>query len=171
MGGGTGVGRPEGHRMEEDPFERIPHTADIGIRVRGETVEALFVNAARAMFQILIGKRAAGAEDGAASAPGSTWDPIALYADDLPTLLRAWLAELLYGLVADGRVGVDFSIDLLAGPTAGREGGYALEASVRTEPYDSRRHVLETELKAVTYHQLRVEQRGNRWEAEVIFDV
>jgi SHS2 domain-containing protein len=37
--------------------------------------------------------------------------------------------------------------------------------------YDPQRHPIDTEIKAVTYHQLRIEQREARWEARVIFDL
>lgn len=39
------------------------------------------------------------------------------------------------------------------------------------EPYDEARHDLKTEIKAVTYHQLKVEREGPIWVGRVILDI
>jgi SHS2 domain-containing protein len=39
------------------------------------------------------------------------------------------------------------------------------------EQFDPRRHVMLTELKAVTYHQLNVEGAEGGWKARIVFDV
>ena len=39
------------------------------------------------------------------------------------------------------------------------------------EPYDPDRHQLSHEVKAITYHELRVEQVDGEWLAEVIVDI
>jgi SHS2 domain-containing protein len=36
---------------------------------------------------------------------------------------------------------------------------------------DTSRHQMEHEVKAITYHALRVEQTATGWEAEVIVDI
>jgi SHS2 domain-containing protein len=46
-----------------------------------------------------------------------------------------------------------------------------LSALVSGEPIDLARHPIYTEIKAVTYHALGVEQRDGRWMATVIFDL
>ena len=48
--------------------------------------------------------------------------------------------------------------------------GYSL-ATLQGEPLDPARHPIDTEIKAVTYHQIAVEQVGGRWQARVIFDI
>jgi SHS2 domain-containing protein len=47
----------------------------------------------------------------------------------------------------------------------------SLEAEVKGESYDARRHDLQSEIKAATYHGLQIERKGEGWEAQVIFDV
>jgi len=141
-------------------FERIDHTADVGVRVRGRTLEALFAHAAEALFDVMF-------EPVPEPGPADTPDRVRVEADDLPGLLQAWLSELLYRFLAEGRVGTAFAVvRLVRAP-----GACALEAEVRGGPYDPARHALRTELKAVTFHQLRVEETaGGGWEAQVIFD-
>jgi SHS2 domain-containing protein len=152
-------------------FERVPHTADLAVRIRAATPEDLFVRAARAMFAVML-EPAGGREQPAA---GETADGgeerIVVEAADPAGLLQAWLSELLYRFSADRRVGTGFAIRALRGPWHGDPGPCALEASVRSERYDPARQAVRSELKAVTFHQLRVERSGGGWEAHVIFDV
>jgi SHS2 domain-containing protein len=46
-----------------------------------------------------------------------------------------------------------------------------LSATVQGEPLDLTRHEIEVEVKAITWHALKVEQTANGWLAEVIVDV
>jgi SHS2 domain-containing protein len=39
------------------------------------------------------------------------------------------------------------------------------------EPRDPKRHPWTLILKAVTYYELRVEQRNDRWESQVFLDI
>ncbi len=127
--------------------ELIDHTGDVGIVVRAPSLEALYAEAAGAMFSIL------------ADAP----DPkprerrtFAVSPD--PDALREFLSDLLY------RFSVDHEMYVAFRPAAGTvEGGW--------EPYEPARHPLRTELKAVTWHQLELAREGDGWRAQVIFDV
>ena len=44
-------------------------------------------------------------------------------------------------------------------------------ARLAGETYDPERHGSKAGIKAVTYHELAVEQSGDRWKAHVVFDV
>jgi SHS2 domain-containing protein len=46
-----------------------------------------------------------------------------------------------------------------------------LSATARGEPLDAARHVLAHEVKAITYHGLKLERCGEQWLAEVIVDI
>jgi SHS2 domain-containing protein len=134
-------------------WEALEHTGDVAIVVRSATPERLFEEAARAMFEILA--------DLAAAEPREV-EEFDLPGDAPDTLLRDFLAELLYKFSAEGRIYADFSVTLEPG---------RLRARVRGEAYDAARHPLRTELKAVTYHQLQVVRENDGWKAQVIFDV
>ena len=73
-----------------------------------------------------------------------------------------WLAELLYVVVTRRVVFAEF--DCRVGPAG-------LEATARGEPIDATRHDLDVEIKAITYHGLKVEQDADGWLAEVIVDL
>src|SRR2546426_11322470 len=66
-------------------YEEIEHTADVGIRAYGSTLDDLFANAAEGMFSLV-------ADLGSVKAVGEIEGRLA--AEDLPTLLLRWLPEL-----------------------------------------------------------------------------
>ena len=135
------------------PWELIDHTGDIGLRVRAPSFELLLAESARGMFEQIADLSGVRLQ---------LEEVVVVEAEEPGELFRAWLAELLYKFSADGRIYVDFDVTLEPGRVRGR---------VRGERYDPARHPLRTELKAVTYHQLRVAQEKDGWIAQVIFDV
>lgn len=135
-------------------FELFDHTADVGLRIRAADLDMLFADAARAMFSVM-------ADDLEAVRPLEEV-AIALEADDLDALLRDWLAELLYVFHVRKLVFSDFSVSV-------RDSG--LQGTARGEPMDAARHKLDVEIKAVTWHGLKVERTGDGWLAEVIVDI
>lgn len=136
------------------PYEFFEHTADIGVRVRGATLPELFVNAAQAMFATLGELRKT--ED-------RRLKTIDLRAESLEDLLHDWLAELLFEVEANHLLYDEMEVKVVPG---------MLTASLRGGAIDFGRSHTHEEIKAVTYHQLRVEQLADgRWRANVIFDV
>ncbi|MDQ1331467.1 MAG: protein archease, partial [Thermodesulfobacteriota bacterium] len=83
--------------------------------------------------------------------------------EDRPDLMVNWLRELLYLWTGKGLLVKIINILSFS--------DYALTANVKYEHYAPERHLIKSELKAVTYHQIRVEQKGAKWEAGIIFDV
>src|SRR5206468_11251850 len=77
-------------------------------------------------------------------------------------LLLDWLKALLYHFDAEHMLFRRFEV---------RVGEAGLEGRAWGEPLDRSRHELSHEVKAITYHGLRVEQTADGWEAEVIVDI
>jgi SHS2 domain-containing protein len=46
-----------------------------------------------------------------------------------------------------------------------------LKAVAKGEPFQEGVHVIKTEVKAVTYHQIEVREEKGRWKAQVILDL
>ena len=136
-------------------FEFFDHTADIGARVYGSSLAELFENAARAMCEAL----------GRLHKPESNRQKsVELQAESAEDLLHDWLADLLYEIEVNHVLYDDFEIHELT--------PHRLEATLRGGPIDFTRSQTNEEIKAVTYHQLRVEsQPDGSWRATVIFDV
>jgi SHS2 domain-containing protein len=82
---------------------------------------------------------------------------------DREDLLIRWLGELLFLCQGRGYLFKEFSILHLDSKS--------LRAIVRGEIFDPSRHRFKTEIKAVTYHQVEVQQKDDGWEGKVVFDV
>jgi len=138
----------------ETGYEYFEHTADVGMRVRGATLEALFANAAHGLYGLLVEDppRALGERR-----------PIHLEAETAAELFVAWLQELLVAAMTDRFIGTQFTFQACA--------ERRLEATVAGGRFDPTRHKLGKEIKAVTYHALQVEPHADGWTAQVIFDV
>jgi len=134
-------------------FDFLDHTADAGIRARGDTLAELLAACAEGMFAILV-ERGETREELAAE--------ITLEADDAEELVHAWLRELLFRFSAEGFLPHRFEIE--ANETR-------LRALCHGERFDPSRHPGGTEIKAVTYHGFQVTQTPEGWAAEVLFDV
>jgi protein archease len=135
-------------------YEYFEHTADLGIRVRAGDLNALFADAATALFAAVV--------DGLDTVGPTQAVEIAIDGTDLDYLLFDWLRELLFRLDADHLLLSQF--DVAVSDTG-------LKATARGEPIDPVRHVLSHEVKAITYHGLRVEREDGGWVAEVIVDI
>jgi SHS2 domain-containing protein len=135
-------------------YETFDHTADVGLRVRSADLNSLFAEAAEAMFSYIV-------EDLATVVPARSLN-VEIAGDDRAYLLFDWLKELLYHFDAEHLLFSRFEVRV-------RDDG--LSATVHGEPLDRTRHELSHEVKAVTYHGLRVEQTPDGWLAEVIVDI
>ena len=135
-------------------YRLIDHTADFGIHVFGDDPATLFINAALAMVEQITDLK---------SIKATQTLTVSVHGTDWPDLMVNWLREVLY--LWNGR---ELLSTRIAIETIGER---QLRARIKAEPFDSRRHFIRQEIKAVTYHQIRVDQGPGGWEAEVIFDV
>lgn len=143
------------------PFEIVEHPADVGFVAYGATLEELFENAALAMMSL------AGEVDAIEERDKRE---IQATGGDMESLLFAWLAEIL--AVADAEKLV-FRRALVMKIETSAEGSaqFRVRGAVFGEGYDRARHRAGTYIKAVTYHQLRVEKTTEGWRAQVFLDV
>ncbi len=131
----------------------LDHTADLGIKVRGEDLKNLFETAAEALMHLMIGGE---------SQAKTTDMNITVSGQDLPDLLVRWLGEILYLFEGEDLVVTFIHIDFLSLSR--------LDAALKMVPFDPTVHKIHSEIKAVTYHQIQVIEKGSTWEAQVIFD-
>jgi len=135
-------------------FEILDHPADVGFLAYGRTLEELFENAALAMLTLACDLDSAG-EKSSRDLAGS--------GNDNESLLYAWLAEIL--AVADAEQLVFRRADVTA------IGSGRVRGTLYGEPFDKAKHNAGTYIKAVTYHQLKVEHTAGGWKARVYLDV
>jgi len=136
-------------------YRLLDHTADIGIEVYGQTKKEALANTVEAMFDLIVESDSIAAlEEKQLSVSGVDTS------DALINLLR----EALYLL--HGQSWLCKTCEILEMEEE------HIAARLQGEPYDAKKHLLKMEIKAVTYHTLKIEQVADKnWRARVIFDV
>lgn len=136
-------------------YKLIDHTADLGIEVTGRTKRDLFTKAALSLMDLLVERKGTptGVKKKALSVEGS----------DPADLLINFLREILYLFNAEALIVEECSIQECT--------NQRLVAKLRVEPYNKEKYSMKMEIKAVTYHGLRMERTKSGWVARVIFDV
>ncbi len=136
-------------------YEVFDHTADLGLRIRADSLPALFEDAARGFFSVLV----ANLDD----VELVHEKMVSLEGQEVDLLLFDWLSELLYIFETEQMLFRQFDVQLKEGK---------LRATCRGQAVDRSRHELAHEVKAITYHGLKtVQQDDGRWLAEVIVDI
>ena len=135
-------------------YEFFEHTADLGLRVRAADLDTLFAAAARALFAAIV--------DNLDEVQPLQQVEVRQAGTDREYLLFDWLRVLLYRFDAEHLVFGRFEVHVTADGLTGRAWG---------EPLDPARHELGHEVKAITYHGLRVEPEAGGWLAEGIVDI
>lgn len=135
-------------------FRTLEHTADIGFEAFGSTREEAFANAARALFDLIV-------ESSGIDSRGEVF--VEVQGPDPASVLVNWLSELLYLHDAEGWLFRDFEIQSLHDTS--------LTARAFGEKLQRSRHQLKLQVKAITYHQLALEEIPRGWRAQVYVDI
>jgi SHS2 domain-containing protein len=134
-------------------YREIEHTADVGVELTAPTLPGAFEQAAAAMFDLICDLDLIDAG----------WTrAVRIEGRDIENLLVRWLTELLFIHESERVLLSAFGVTRLADT--------ALEASVAGEPFDRKRHPIKLEIKAPTYHDLRIVRVGDGVQVRVIFD-
>ncbi len=135
-------------------FRTLEHPADIGFEAFGPTREEVFANAARALFHLMVDLE---------SVEPRTEAALQVEGSDPASLLVNWLSELLFLNDAEGRLFSEFEVERLE--------DRSIAARARGEKFDRTRHRAKLQVKAITYHQLKLERTAEGWQARVYVDI
>ena len=135
-------------------FAVLDHTADIGLMIYGKDLASLFEHAGEGFFYLITDLKAV---------KPRIEKRVELRGESLDRLMVDWLSELLYLHDVEHLLFKEFKVE-----SVGEEG---LKAVAKGEPFQDGVHVIKTGVKAVTYHQIRVEKSKGGWRARVIFDL
>ena len=135
-------------------YELYEHTADLGLRATAADVDTLFADMARCLFAAIL--------ENPESVRPADEQTLEIAGTDRDYLLFDWLRELLLRFDTDHWLLAECDVRV-------RPDG--LTATVRGELYDPARHDLAREVKAITYHELKVEPTPDGWLAELIVDI
>jgi SHS2 domain-containing protein len=132
------------------PYEEIPHTADLALRVWARDLPTLYADAARGMLALLA----------AEPAPGETQTRLVeVRGEDAESLLVSWLQELLYLTETERLIFTEFHVLAVKPPV--------LQAEVCGRPLGR----LGKWIKAVTYHNLKIKSTAEGHEVTIVLDV
>ncbi len=129
-------------------FKEVPHKADIALDVFAPSLPELFINATMGLYHIL------GIRNGTLGG-----DDLDFTLQDIDTegLLVAFLSELLYR-VEQGQMAEGIQLEIKDN---------RLKAALRLAPIIS----CEREIKAVTYHELKIVNEDDAYHTRIVFDL
>lgn len=144
-------------------FEQLSHTADIKIRVYGKTKEDLFCNALYGMFTVIDPHipamcRKSGEHIICDDLPQQ--HTVDVTAPDLDALLVDFLSDALYLSDVHNEAYFDADIQQLDDTHI-----QAIIKGVAITGFEV------VEIKAVTYHDLKIEYIEGRWQTNIVFDI
>jgi protein archease len=137
-------------------WELFDHTADVGLRVRAESLQSLFQAAAEGLFATIVSNLD--------SVSAVDMEEFSLEAEGPAELLVLWLNELIFRCETRHRVYSQFAPSIT-------NDGCTLKAIIKGESINRDRHILDHEIKAATRHGLLLNQSADGWYAEVILDI
>ncbi|MGB9677479.1 MAG: archease [Candidatus Ratteibacteria bacterium] len=133
-------------------IEIINHTADIGITVNGKTVEEIFINSLKGLYKIM----------GAKSNDKENNIEINLEAEELENLLVKFLNEMIYYMETKKILGEIEEIKI-----KNENNMYNLFVKLKVKKIEK----IEKEIKATTYHNLKIEKMSDGYKTTIIFDL
>lgn len=139
---------------DQKRYRIVSRSSDLGIKVFGRTPEELFANSAFALFDLMTDIEKVQAQEKL---------PLEVEGADRDDLMVNWMRELLYLYQGSGYLLKEFQVREF-------KENY-VRGEVRGEKYDPDRHEIQREIRAVAYHQSRMEKTGEQWTAQVIFEL
>jgi len=135
-------------------FELFDHTADVGIRVRAASMPELIPPAGEGLYAAIGELLPAG------EGRDERWE---FAGDDAAVLLRDYLTRLLVLFEREQRVVVETRVEAFTAK--------ALRVWATSRAVDPEESEFYREVKAITYHGLRISPVAGGFEAEVIVDI
>ena len=133
----------------ERGFNFHDHTADITIECWAPSLAEAFEQAALATFEVIL--------DTSTVKPQTTTD-VVVTGTDLEELLVQWIGELIALIDINGQFFSKFHVNRLEAT----QDCYVLEAQAFGEEIDHKKHDTRTEVKAMTYADMKILQEPHR---------
>ena len=136
------------------PFEILEHPSDLGIEAHGKSMDELFRNMALGLISVIAGT---------SKIQTSEYREVFVPAIDRENLLVRWLTEILFLYDANKFLTADVRFESISDTS--------LKATVFGERYDALKHTLKLDVKAITYHQLKIDEKDGEWTGRVFIDI
>jgi len=132
--------------------------ADVAFEIFGKNENELFENAALAIAEQTSDIK---------SIEGKQKKVIELTSETLETLLFDFLSELIYLKDVHQIIFKKSKVSI----TKGKDGTYSLKATVSGDIINQKKHILKSDIKAITYHMFKVEETPKGLVAFVVVDI
>ncbi len=132
--------------------------ADVTFEATGKTLEELFESSGKALTNSMIAKPDAVEQ--------TVIKKFCLKGEDEERLLHNFLQEIIFYKDAELLLFSGYSLKITK-----NEKDYVLEATLKGEKLDIKRHEPIIDVKAVSWHMFKVEKAQGQWKAFVILDV
>ncbi|MFB6075614.1 MAG: archease [Candidatus Aenigmatarchaeota archaeon] len=132
-------------------------TADIAFRAYGENLEEAFSNSGLCLFNIMTDID---------NVETNIEKEIEVESEDKESLMFDYLSEFLYIFDVDRLLFSEINVDIEA-----MNEGYRLKAKCKGEKFDPERHPFESEVKAISYFDMKIEENEYGWICQVVLDL
>ena len=157
-GSNPGPGAIIGGYMDIKKIRFLPHTADVLIEVKGNTLEEVFENAGLAIFELMTDT---------SKVERKVLRDINIDGIDLLSLLYNWIDSLIYFFDAEALLFSSFKVHKIWQENS----KFKLKASVWGEQYNSEKHESRTAVKAATYHLMEIKREDHGYVARFVVDI
>jgi protein archease len=148
--------------LDSEGYKYLEHSTDAFVQAQGSTLEELFEKCAKGFVNIMFDiDKVKNRRSVAIAAEG----------DDLEGLLYDWLEKVLLKILIEHVVLSRFSVKICERPSYGEEKRYSLEARAEGEKVSYEKHNYKIEIKAITYHELKIRHVRNRYLATFLVDL
>jgi SHS2 domain-containing protein len=130
-------------------------TADVAFEAYGKTLNKVFANSALALFEIMVNT---------SHVEPKRKKKLEIRGHDIKSLFFNWLSELIFLSDSEHMVFSKFSVKI-------DQETLVLKAECYGEKIKPRKHELRTEVKAATYHKMKVEKTTAGWISQAIVDI
>lgn len=140
-------------------FRFLDHTADVQVECWGVSLEEAFSQCALSLMTVI-------SPDLNKINPTTEKD-IWISAEDKESLLFDFLSEFLYIFDVDGLVFSDIWVVYINRTQL----GYEMKAIMKGEEFDKIKHEIGTEVKAITYSFMEINESLEKVDLKVVFDI
>ena len=145
--------------MNESGFKFQDHTADIQVESWAPTLEEAFSQTALSLMTIIT--------PNLSLVESKIEKELRIKAEDIKALLFDFLSEFLYLFDVEDLIFSKIHVQSITKI----KGYHELSAIVKGEKFDKKKHEIGTEVKAVTYSFMTIEEKENRIIVNIVFDI
>lgn len=139
---------------DQKKYRILSRSSDLLIKVFGRAQAELFANSAFALFDLITDIEKVEVRERL---------PLEVEGVNRDDLMVNWMRELLYLYQVSGYLLKEFQVE------EARED--YVRGVVCGEKFDPDRHDIQRDIRAVAYHQSRMDKTGDQWTAQVIFEL